>query len=240
MSGNEAHVKSFRTDVIEDRCAPVAPVSRCVSTADSSLSLSLSLSAPDLLGPEPSFSAEKGALLAGLRRAPGRGICHVWRRPLAVSPCADVRVDISLVRPPHTPWRAFEEVPSRAPTRDGSVGPMRRGLSHAWPRRPLFSSRPAGVCSSSAGPGGFLSAGPTSRAYPPRENPDLLGRVGGRSPGVCSSVVGPSPTGSWRSRRLRRVLQHAPVVVASAERRDLVDPGSRRSPTSPRLAGGGC
>ena len=33
-----------------------------------------------------------------------------------------------------------------------------------------------------------------------------------------------SPTGLWRSRRPRRVLQHAPVVV-SAERRGPIDPG---------------
>jgi hypothetical protein len=61
-----------------------------------------------------------------------------------------------------------------------------------------------------------------------------------RPAGFSSSVVGPSPSGLWRSRRLRRVLQHAPVAVVRAERRGPIDPGPRRSPTYVSLAGGGC
>jgi hypothetical protein len=48
-----------------------------------------------------------------------------------------------LVRPPHNPWRMFEEVPSRALfPRAGVAGPTRRG-PHAGPRRPLFSASTA-------------------------------------------------------------------------------------------------
>jgi hypothetical protein len=59
-----------------------------------------------------------------------------------------------------------------------------------------------------------------------------------RLAGVCSSVTCPSPTGLWCSRRPRRVLQHAPVVVR-AERRGPTDPGSRRSPIYVSCLGGG-
>jgi hypothetical protein len=51
MSGNEAHVKSFEIDVVRDRCAPVGAITRCVSVADTSLSLSLSLSTIGFLAP---------------------------------------------------------------------------------------------------------------------------------------------------------------------------------------------
>ena len=43
MLGNGVRVKSFETDVMGSRCASLGVVVRCVSTADSSLSLSLSL-----------------------------------------------------------------------------------------------------------------------------------------------------------------------------------------------------
>jgi hypothetical protein len=43
MLGNGVRVESFETDVVRGRCAVMVPVSRCVSSADSSLSLSLSL-----------------------------------------------------------------------------------------------------------------------------------------------------------------------------------------------------
>jgi hypothetical protein len=42
MSGNGVHVKSHETDVMRDRCASLRGVVRCVSVADTSLSLSLS------------------------------------------------------------------------------------------------------------------------------------------------------------------------------------------------------
>ncbi len=42
MSGNGVRVSSMGTDVMRDRCAPLGVVSRCVSVADTSLSLSLS------------------------------------------------------------------------------------------------------------------------------------------------------------------------------------------------------
>jgi hypothetical protein len=43
MLGNGVRVSSLGTDVMRDRCALRGVVCRCVSTADSSLSLSLSL-----------------------------------------------------------------------------------------------------------------------------------------------------------------------------------------------------
>ena len=42
MLGNEVRVKSLGTDVMRGRCARIGVVCRCVSAADSSLSLSLS------------------------------------------------------------------------------------------------------------------------------------------------------------------------------------------------------
>jgi hypothetical protein len=130
-------VSPLGTDVTGVVVRPVGAITRCVSVADTSLSLSLSLSTPNLSGLKPSSGAENGAysdLLAGSRRAPGRGFRRSWRRPLAVSPCAGVRV-IGLAGSPYNPWGTSEEVPSRAPTRVGFVVPGRRGLFHAWPRR---------------------------------------------------------------------------------------------------------
>jgi len=185
-------VKSFETDVIGSRCAPMGVVVRCVSTADSSLSLSLSLCSQF-------SSAENGAthrFLTGRRHACGRGSCAASRtamggaslrprslackarhascvldllaprhpgrslvgaaRPsllflacarVSVSGCSPVlAVSAKRVRtfarsmsllsagpwgacldpaclgcPSHIPWRASEEVPSRAPIRGGLV-----------------------------------------------------------------------------------------------------------------------
>jgi hypothetical protein len=178
---------------------------RCTGISGASLSLSLSLCSQ-------SFSAENGAQnddLAGWRRASERGFCRSSAkagpqlRPegLDLLPAEESRLPSRLRD--SISWPAGRTSGScAAPTRAGSVGPERRGLSHAWPRRPLFSSRP-------------------SRAE------------------VCSSVVGPTPSGLWRSRRPRRVLPHAPVVV-SAERRGSTDPGSRRSPIYVSRLGGGC
>jgi hypothetical protein len=225
-------VKSFRTDVTGVVVRSSEPITRCVSVADTSLSLSLSLSTPNLSGLEPSFGAENGApdhLLVGPRRASGCGICRSRRRPLAVSPWADVRV-IELACSPN-PWGTSEEVPSRAPTRAGFVGPRRRGLFHAWPRRPLLS----GVSTEFAVLAKRVRFAISVKQVRISGRPISPAKRAGRdeTSGSCagSSVVGPSPTGLWRSRRLRRVLQHAPVaVVVSAERRDLTHAGSRRSP----------
>jgi len=129
-------VRSFETDVMGSRCARIGVVVRCVSTADSSLSLSLSLCSQ-------LFSAENGSsthLLAGRRRVSERGFRSAWRRLLPAAPFACARVDHSLGRPLSNPWRASEEVPSRVPSRVGSVvGPMCRGLvPNPGPRHALF------------------------------------------------------------------------------------------------------
>ena len=123
MLGNGVRVRSFETDVMGSRCAPNGVVCRCVSTADSSLSLSLSLCSQ-------LFSAENGSnthLLAGRRRVSERGFCAAWRRLLPAAPLACARVANSLGCPPDSPWEASEVVPSRVPSRGGSVGPERRG-----------------------------------------------------------------------------------------------------------------
>src|SRR5665213_1466753 len=70
-------VSPIGTDVMGIALRPTGAVCRCVSAADTSLSLSLSLSTPGLLGKKPSLGADRGAhhhLLAGTRRAPGRGV----------------------------------------------------------------------------------------------------------------------------------------------------------------------
>ena len=72
-------VSPIGTDVVGIVVRPAGAITRCVSLADTSLSLSLSLSTPDFLGKKPSFGAEKGAshyLLAGSRRALGRGFAR--------------------------------------------------------------------------------------------------------------------------------------------------------------------
>jgi hypothetical protein len=118
---------------------------RCVSVADTSLSLSLS--SWHLLGDRPSCSAENGALhgsLAGIRRARSRGLscsrCEV---------CSSVALPASFVgwrafeqAPLRVPTRAgFEEVPACAPTHAGLIGPTRRGPApNPGPRRTLFTA----------------------------------------------------------------------------------------------------
>jgi hypothetical protein len=69
------------TDVMGLVAAREGSVARCVSVADTSLSLSLSLSVPAWLGSRAAFGARRGArhdLSAGSRRAPGRGISAAW------------------------------------------------------------------------------------------------------------------------------------------------------------------
>jgi hypothetical protein len=143
-------VSPLGTDVTGIVVRPLGAVTRCVSVADTSLSLSLSLSAPNLSGLEPSSGAFRGAyldLLDGPGRACERGFCHVRRGSTAThtEPLAGAEVDISLGCSPHNPWRTSEEVPSRAPTRAGFVAPKRRGLFHAWPRRPFFRTTMGGA-----------------------------------------------------------------------------------------------
>ena len=146
MLGNGVRVRSFVTDVMRDRCAPIGVVVRCVSTADSSLSLSLSLCSQFL-------SAENGSrthLLAGSDHAPGRGFHHVRSGPfpsgrfIIAAPFACARVN-SLGQAPHNPWSSSEEALSRAYfPRAGSVGPKRRGpLPNRGPRRSLLFAGPA-------------------------------------------------------------------------------------------------
>jgi hypothetical protein len=148
------------------------------STADSSLSLSLSLCSQ-------SSDAKNGSdtdLLAGSDHALRRGFSAARRRPAtAVAPFACACVSNSLGRAPHNPGSASEEAPSRAYfPRAGAVGPSAAvPTPNPGPRRAPSSSRLTGV---------------------------------------CSSVICPSPTGLWRSRRLRRVLPHAPVVVPVGRR----------------------
>jgi len=232
---------------------------------------------------EPQSGSNPG-LLAGSRHAFERGIC------LALTPLGSQLLERRRLCP--SPVVAFEEAPSRVPSRGGARSPERRGFSHAGSR-----------CSHSfavlgkAGPDSFprdqpatlpaegldlrgllgknlrslrrspflLSAGgrcpdpaqlgraphnpwssseeAPSRAYFPRAGvvgPKRRGLVPNPGPrrslclssrlaGVCSSVMCPSPTGLWRSRSPRRVLQYAPVVVPAERRDPIFDPGSRRS-----------
>jgi len=212
-------VKSFETDVIEDRCAPVRVVCRCVSTADSSLSLSLSLCSW-------LSSAENGSstgLLAGHRRAFERGFRTAWRRPLTTAaPLACARASNELGRAPHNPWSASEEALSCVPSRAGVVAHNRRGpVPNPGPRRSLLFGSPArrGLLERRVP---MFPVGVVAFEEVPSRTPMRAGVVSGERPG-------PSDLGS---RRLvvssRRVLQHAPVV-AHAERRGPTDPGSRRS-----------
>jgi hypothetical protein len=57
MSGNGIHVESFETDVMGIFARPEGVVTRCVSVADTSLSLSLSLSAANLVAGKTPVSA---------------------------------------------------------------------------------------------------------------------------------------------------------------------------------------
>jgi hypothetical protein len=70
-------VSPLGTDVMGMVAAEGSPLGRCLGVAESSLSLSLSLSTPDLLGKKSSQGALGGVfyhLLAGSRRALGRGV----------------------------------------------------------------------------------------------------------------------------------------------------------------------
>jgi len=136
-------VSPMGTDVMGIALRPVGALARCVSVADTSLSLSLSLSTPGLLGKKPSLGAQSGAhndLLAGIHRPPG---CGVRRSPRAHGSLVSCAPRGSVLRArglferrcrvPHLAV-AFEKAPSRAPTRDGSSSAERRG-SHKGPRR---------------------------------------------------------------------------------------------------------
>jgi hypothetical protein len=115
-------------DVMGVVVRPVGAITRCVSLADTSLSLSLSL-----YSGSPSQEARHGAEeraghhpLAGHHRAPGRGIrrcCCGVSRGLFERRCD-----------PHP--AALEEVPSRIPTRAGTSSTGRRGPTDLGPRRP--------------------------------------------------------------------------------------------------------
>jgi len=174
MLGNEVRVRSFETDVMRDRCAPMGVVVRCVSTADSSLSLSLSLCSQFL-------SAENGAptgFLAGLRRVFGRGFCrsvlvcrlgNAGPAPSRLRDSVSFSIGVGRGSFPRvyrskgnlrilrrferrcycpSPVVAFEEAPLRFPTRAGAGSAERRGLAPMGPRRsPFFgvSSRNRGA-----------------------------------------------------------------------------------------------
>jgi len=123
-------VSSMGTDVAGVAAARVGPVGRCVSIADGSLSLSLSLSTPGLVGKKPSVGAGLGAcndLPAGHRRAPGCGTRVARRRRGACPLLACARVAVDLGRLPCTPGVASKGakalVPSRVwfPGRRGSL-----------------------------------------------------------------------------------------------------------------------
>jgi hypothetical protein len=68
MRKGRVRMSSLGTGVMRDRCAPVGCVTRCVSAADTSLSLSLSLSAPDLAGKD----LRRRGVVRGLRRHAAR------------------------------------------------------------------------------------------------------------------------------------------------------------------------
>jgi hypothetical protein len=79
MTRGCVRVSSLRADVPGIVAPPCGAVTRCVSAADTSLSLSLSLSAPDLACSRRVFGVRRGAhhrFLVGHRRAVGRGVCR--------------------------------------------------------------------------------------------------------------------------------------------------------------------
>jgi hypothetical protein len=129
------------------------------------ISLSLSLSTPDLAGKKPSPGAKNGApdhLLAGSHRALGCGV-HRSRsvRGLFERRCP---FPIGVV--------AFEETPSCAPTRVGVVSSAGRRGCHPRPRRsPNFNLgcppyRPGRAFK------GALAVGPSPVWFPGRRGPD--------------------------------------------------------------------
>jgi hypothetical protein len=202
MSGNEVRVSSHGTDVMGNRCAPVGVVSRCVSVADTSLSLSLSLCRGSSSGQDARFGARNGAqnnLLGTARRASERGFRRPAHGPAAAASFTCACVDHKLGRAPHNPWSSFEEAPSRALfPRAGVAGPMRCGLN-LRPRRSLFRTTMAG------------------------------GRFGEVCSSVVA--VDPSPAVAFEEAPSRALLPRAGVVVhVVPERRGPVDPRPRRSP----------
>jgi hypothetical protein len=117
-----------------------APVGRCLSTADASLSLSLSLSCPSstplLAARFPRFEQYSRGWATHTREAAGV--------PGAVSSCPDAvsrSGRVSVIRRRRHPHLAVavEEVPRCAPTRWGCCS-GRRGLNPR-PRRPLIFAR---------------------------------------------------------------------------------------------------
>jgi hypothetical protein len=108
------------TDVMGMVVRPVGAVARCVSVADTSLSLSLSLSTPGLAGKKPSSGASFGAhqdLLVGSRRALG---------------CGSRRSGLGC--PPHNPGEAIKGAWALVPSR--AWFPGRRGSTDLGSRRP--------------------------------------------------------------------------------------------------------
>jgi hypothetical protein len=78
-------VSPLGTDVTRVVVRPSGAITRCVSLADTSLSLSLSLSTPDLLGQRPSSGAKNGAdhrYVDRSRRGCARGVCRARCEPL--------------------------------------------------------------------------------------------------------------------------------------------------------------
>jgi hypothetical protein len=127
------------TDVMGMVAAQGLPLGRCLGVAESSLSLSLSLSTPGLLGKKPSFGVRRGAfhhLSAGIRRAPVRGIPR--SRLAGRGACSNATTPSPV---------AFEEAPARAPSRAGVVSAERRGPDSGPRRSSIFFSRPLGASS---------------------------------------------------------------------------------------------
>jgi hypothetical protein len=109
------------TDVTGVSALPERVVVRCVSTAEASLSLSLSLCSQFSCAKSGAFQG----LLAGRRRACERG---VW----SFSPARGL---FERRRHSPSPVAALEEAPSRVPTRAGARSAERRGSYHAGSRR---------------------------------------------------------------------------------------------------------
>jgi hypothetical protein len=164
------------------------------------ISLSLSLSAPDLAGKKPSSGAENGApdhLLAGLRRASGCGTRVACGRRGAARLLAYPRVGVDLGRPTCTPGVASKGAKALVPSPVWFPG-----------RRGILSGRGAHP---SCGPSRALVRG-IPRSRPPAR-------------GACSNVTTPSPVAFEEAPS--RAPSRAGAV--SAERRGP-DPGPRRSP----------
>jgi hypothetical protein len=84
----------------------------------------------------PAVSGRRGASRSRTQRA--KCASHTSERGRGDAPPI-VALRLSLGGPPHNPWGTSEEVPSRAPSRAGSEGPMRRGpVPNPGPRRSLL------------------------------------------------------------------------------------------------------